>query len=1375
MNYINNLPNINETFIIEPVIDTGQTFIITACTAVFTNSVISCSGDSYINLGTSEIDINNSLYPVIDASIDLGSQIERFRHINTVSGNSSYWNSTLANISQLSIGNSIVSYSGITNLSGLFLSGSTNGFVLVPISNIVTSDTFLTGGTFNYTAHTLTLNQNNNGPTVNISGITDVYTTGSSFANNVITFTNNSGGTFTTYLDIFSGLTVNGILSAATISATTYYGNGQFLTGIATTNTYTTASTYNAATGVLTNIRNDNSFYTAGTWNYLSAATINGNTLGLVSNGGGISNLTINAVTGGTYNNGIITLSGSGTLTSISGLPTTFSSVYTTGFTYNNNIFTLTNNTGGTLSATINTVTGLTVNGILSAATISATTYYGNGQFLTGIATTNTFTTASTYNAATGILSDIRNDGITYTAGTWNYLSAATINGNTISLISNGSIISANTINAATGGTYNNGIITLKGTGTLSTITGLPLITPYTTAFTYTNNIFSLTNNTGGTLSATINTVTGLTVNGILTAATISATTYYGNGQFLTGITTTNTYTTASTYNAATGILTHTRNDGSLYTAGTWNYLSAATINGNTINLSSNGGILTANTINAVTGGTYNGVSGTITLLGSGTLSNITGLPTVVGGGIYTTGFTYSSNTFTLTNNTGGTLSTTINIVTGLTVNGILSAATISATTYYGNGQFLTGIVGGSSADTFTTASTYNAATGVLSNTRNDNSVYTAGTWNYLSAATINGNTISLISNGKSITASTINAVTGGTFTGNTIIFSGSGSYTTSITGVQQTLKYYSEYSGTPAVSPLATGLRSIALGDGAQAASTDMFTVGYQAGSQATNASGSTFIGFNAGNGATNATTSNFIGFNAGSGATFANNSTFIGNGAGSGATSANTANFFGNSAGYQATSANNSNFMGLFAGYQATNANNSTFIGQLAGYQATNANNSIFIGLNAGLNATNASDSFFAGNMAGHAASSANGSNFIGHMAGYNATNAQFANFLGYFAGQYASSSSNSNIFGQLAASNAANSSNSNLFGYRSGYQVNITGSNFLGYDSGFQATNASYSNFIGYQAGSQATNANGSNFIGRFAGYLATGASYSNFIGYQVGSASTLASNNIIIGTNISLPSGSTNSFNIGGVLFGNGAYGIITGLPTMTAQTSGQLGINIVNTAITNALHVVATANPVRFIGLTGSTGDTNYLTVDATGVIHQKLLTGQIILGAAGSWPSLTSGSSYPTIIQTTTNRINYYSVGFAPSAQTYSEWGLALPSDFATGGTITANFLWLSNSPSTGTSGTTVWGLQGIAYSNGIAIDTAYGAAAEVIQANQGSNVVNVTTASTAVTLAGNPSPTTHAQFRVYRKGSASDVLSATTQLLEVKLNYTRT
>jgi hypothetical protein len=162
---------------------------------------------------------------------------------------------------------------------------------------------------------------------------------------------------------------------------------------------------------------------------------------------------------------------------------------------------------------------------------------------------------------------------------------------------------------------------------------------------------------TGGTVSGATNFTGGLTAN------TISATTYQNLPPF------------------------------------TGNYLplSGGTVSGATI---FNGG-LTANTISATTyqnlpnptftGGTVSGATIFTGGLTANTISATTyqNLPT----DIRTTGGTYSNNTFTFTNNTGGTYSVLFNTVTGLTINGNLTttgntslqgvtATTISATTY---------------------------------------------------------------------------------------------------------------------------------------------------------------------------------------------------------------------------------------------------------------------------------------------------------------------------------------------------------------------------------------------------------------------------------------------------------------------------------------------------------------------------------------------------------------------------------------------------------------------------------------------------------------------------------------------------------------------
>jgi hypothetical protein len=108
-----------------------------------------------------------------------------------------------------------------------------------------------------------------------------------------------------------------------------------------------------------------------------------------------------------------------------------------------------------------------------------------------------------------------------------------------------------------------------------------------------------------------------------------------------------------------------------------------------------------------ITGGTYNPATGTITFYDdTGGTFDVTGLLTG-----YTntevTGFTYdNSNTFTIFENDGSTHSASINVVTGLTINGNLNVTgTIFST---GSTQFIstTGIT--ISAVTLSTGTTYN-------------------------------------------------------------------------------------------------------------------------------------------------------------------------------------------------------------------------------------------------------------------------------------------------------------------------------------------------------------------------------------------------------------------------------------------------------------------------------------------------------------------------------------------------------------------------------------------------------------------------------------------------------------------------------------------
>ena len=221
-----------------------------------------------------------------------------------------------------------------------------------------------------------------------------------------------------------------------------------------------------------------------------------------------------------------------------------------------------------------------------------------------------------------------------------------------------------------------------------------------------------------------------------------------------------------------------------------------------------------------------------------------------------------------------------------------------------------------------------------------------------------------------------------------------------------------------------------------------------------------------------------------------------------------------------------------------------------------------SFFFGINAGLTASASNANFF-GNSAGQSATNASGSNFFGQEAGYSATSATNANFFGTTAGRNSTSASESNFFGFEAGRDAPNADNANFFGNSAGQgATSATNSNFFGVSAGELSTGASYSNFFGNSAGWTATGATNSNFFGVQAGALASNASYSNFIGYHAGQTFTgnnVGTNNIIIGTNVSLPNATTNSLNIGGILFGTGTYSTTTGDASIVPTSGGKIGI------------------------------------------------------------------------------------------------------------------------------------------------------------------------------------------------------------------------
>jgi len=358
-------------------------------------------------------------------------------------------------------------------------------------------DIFVTGGTFDKNTETLTLTDITGG-TITITGFTDTFVTGGTYSDGTTTFTNNSGGTFS----------VSGFYTGET-SYVNSLTTGVGLSGDSTTGSITIINTdpdqvvtISGGTGILTGGTYPNFEIT----NSLPDQTV------VLNNG---SNINVS----GTYPNFTINVTG-----------LTDNDTYITGFTYSANTFTIYQNSGTSLTSTINSVTGLTINGDLNLTgntkLSGLTTVYGDTPtsaaispginnsydlgspsfrwreiYTTNIDASNVVTAYSLYS--------------TYNTGVSNDL---TVSGNTSLQNLTATTISATTYQnlpidiRVTGGTYSGGTTTFtNNTGGTFSVSGYYTggTDVFVTGGTYTAGTATFTNNTGGTFN-----VTGFTTGG---------------------------------------------------------------------------------------------------------------------------------------------------------------------------------------------------------------------------------------------------------------------------------------------------------------------------------------------------------------------------------------------------------------------------------------------------------------------------------------------------------------------------------------------------------------------------------------------------------------------------------------------------------------------------------------------------------------------------------------------------------------------------------------------------------------------------------------------------------------------------------------------
>ena len=588
----------------------------------------------------------------------------------------------------------------------------------------------------------------------------------------------------------FTGGTVMGAtiftngLTANTISATTYLNlpTDVFVTGGSYSNG---VATFSNNTGGTFNVIG---FFTGNTDNFITGGTFNKNT----------ETLTLTNVSGGTI--------------SISG----FSDVFVTGGTYNNNTFTFTNNTGGTFNVLFNSVTGLTSSGTIQSNIISATTYQNLPKDI--------FVTGGTFSGGSIVFTN--NSGGTFNVSGISsfdtFVTGFSYSNNTFTISQNSGSTLSTTINSVTGltssGTIQSSVISA------TTYQNLPTDIRVTGG-TYTTGTATFTNNTGGTFNVTgfvtgDTFVTGLTFNNSNYNLTITR----NDGVSFTdslSILASDLTITGGTYNSTTGTATFTNNTGGTFnvtgflTGFTDIYVTGGTYSAGTLTFTNtSGGTFSVSglpTTTTFTGGTVTGSTNFTNGLSANTISATTyqNLPT----DIRVTGATYSNNTFTFRNNTGGTFNVLFNTVTGLTSTGTIQSSVISATTYQNlptdvritggtlnkntdtitftnntGGTFnVTGVT-----DTFVTGATFSGTSLIISQNENQPNV-TANLSTVSLSGALSSVTFNIITTGG-ISASTISAttyqnlptdirVTGGTYSNGTATFTNNTGGTFNVSG----------------------------------------------------------------------------------------------------------------------------------------------------------------------------------------------------------------------------------------------------------------------------------------------------------------------------------------------------------------------------------------------------------------------------------------------------------------------------------------------------------------------------------------------------------------------------------------------------------------
>lgn len=151
---------------------------------------------------------------------------------------------------------------------------------------------------------------------------------------------------------------------------------------------------------------------------------------------------------------------------------------------------------------------------------------------------------------------------------------------------------------------------------------------------------------------------------------------------------------------------------------------------------------------------------------------------------------------------------------------------------------------------------------------------------------------------------------------------------------------------------------------------------------------------------------------------------------------------------------------------------------------------------------------------------------------------------------------------------------------------------------------------------------------------------------------------------------------------------------------------------------------------------------------------------------AAAWiPRTTTGAGVDSR-QLTTN--NFDELLFDAGTNEFAQALVVMPNNY-NNGTVNARFYWTC---STGT-GDVVWGIQGVALADDIALSTAMGTAVTVLDTVITANDMHISNATAACTITGSPAANRPIEFQIFRDAAlTSDSMGADARLLGVEILF---